>query len=108
METREDLVTFETFEQFFDHLEEAIDTKKDVYVFEYRLYDLVPSDYQFLDEDDYLEYYINEFIDFDLLQQRLASIYSDFEDIHIVLDYVYDSFEDEILRYKRLYIFRSK
>lgn len=108
MKTREDLVTFETFEQFFDHLKEAIDTKKDVYVFGYRLDDYIPSDYQFLAEDDYLEYYISSFIDFDLLQKRLAGIYSDFEYIHLVLDYVYDSFEDENIRYKRLYIFRSK
>jgi len=107
MKTKKDFVTFKSFEQFFEHLNDDIDTKKDVYIFGYKLNN--KSDYQLIIEDNYIGYYISSYIDFDLLQQSLASIYSDFEDIHIVLDYVYDdSFEDEIFRYKRLSIFRSK
>ncbi len=98
---------FKNFEEFFRHLIDSMSGDKDIYIFRYVLSD--ESDYQLVIEEKSNEYYVHWSVDFDKIQEILSVMFSDEEDVHISLDYVpYTDDEDNLSTYQRLFIFRSK
>lgn len=101
------MINFERLEDFIDHLIHSIKSGKDTYVFNYTLDD--SADYQFIEENDIMNYYVIYPFDMYWLEKYLSHkflIDIPIEDIHITLDFYKDDECDELI--ERMFIFRSK